>query len=227
MIAQMRLVGAREGLDHRRLAAIGKKQMHAVVHMRRIALGAPVDVQHLRLFAVDLELQRLLGERRVEPDDRIVALGERAALDDRGHDALGLVAVEIGDTVGHRNTVRAGDAQRRLAGRLLRSGELRHSAQEHLQVGVVIALDLARRQADRAQPLGGRRCAGSAELFDQLGFGWSDPDWRVDAHAAASSKPEYPFASSSSASSLGPLSATRPSENTCTTSGTIWFNSRW
>ncbi len=189
VVVEVRLVAARKRLDHRRLATVRDEQMDAVVHVRRFAFGAAVDMHHLRGAAADFELQRLCRERAVEPDQHVVTLGQRRTLADGGAHTGRHLTGDVGDAVGHRNAMRAGDAQRRLAHGRLGARQFRHRAQQHLQVGIVVALDLAGRQADGLQPLGSRGVATGVELGDQRLFGGPDPHGNMHGHAAASSKP--------------------------------------
>ena len=102
------------------------------------------------------------------------------------------------------------------------------SRQQHLEVGVVVALDLARRQADRRQPLGIGDRAGCLQLFDQGQLGGTEPDG--DGNAMVTPPPRRsrrsPCSRARAPADLSPLSTIRPSENTCTRSGTMWFSRR-
>jgi hypothetical protein len=189
VVAQMRLVGARKRLNDRSFAAIGHEQVDAVVHMRRIALCAAVDMDDGVDAAFDLELQCLGRERHVETHEQVVALTQGATGDSGRAKSLRLASVDVRDAVGHRNAVRARYPKRRLARGLLRLRDLGHRSQQHFEVGIVIALDLARRQPDDAQPFGRSRGADGTQLLDQLGLSWSNADRGMNAHAAAPSNP--------------------------------------
>ena len=77
-----------------------------------------------------------------------------------------------------------------------------------------------RGQAQHADGLWSRRAAVQREPLVAL-------EKRIDHATASSMSQSYPFASSSSASSLPPERTMRPPASTCTKSGTMYSSSRW